>query len=56
MAVSVSRLTQESKLVTFWKGCVFESQFFFVCFFFVLFFCFLSFHFAFTFSFFVLCL
>ena len=31
VAVSVSRLTQESNSITFWKGCVFESQF---CFFF----------------------
>ena len=50
-AVAVLVLTQESKSITFWKGCVFESFFFvfffffffvvvvvvFVCFFFVFF-------------------
>ena len=49
MAVSVSRLTQESKSIL-WRGCVFESQVV------VVFVCFLSLHFAFTFSFFVLSL
>ena len=43
VAVSVSRLTQESNSITLWKDCVFKSQFvfvFFVCFFFFFFFCF----------------
>ena len=39
VALSVSRLTQESKSITFWKGCMFETHFFFFFFFFVVFFC-----------------
>ena len=58
MAVSVSRLTQESKSITFWTVCVFESQvvvvffFFFSCccyLFLVISFCFYVFFFRFMF-------